>query len=112
MRNLLFKNLTSDDKRRKIIASSEIVDKQGVHSVIHRHFVCYVKEVINNTPKQPAPYVYVLKEHDNQKHKSKFFCKVKGSIYAAHSNRLFLIVFMHTLKINLAAIRQDLTKHS
>lgn len=108
MRDLSFRKLTSSDKMRKIISTSEIVDKQGVHSIVHRHFICFVKEVVNNQPAPPEPYVYVLKEQDNKKHKGRFFCKVRGSVYAVSNNKLFLLIFMHTLKINLATIKQKL----
>ncbi len=112
MRDLLFKNLTSRDKKRKVIASSEIVDKQGVRSVIHRHFICIVKEVKDSQIKRPLPYLYVLKEHNTKEQKEKFLCRLKGSIYAVNNGRLFLILFMHSLKINLAAISQDLANKS
>lgn len=112
MRDLLFKNLTSSDKRRKVIASSEIVDKQGVRSVIHRHFVCMVKEVNDSSLAQPRPSVYVIKEHNTREQKEKFFCKIKGSIYATSNDKLFLILFMHSLKINLVAAPHDLMEHN
>jgi len=112
MRDLLFRTLTSDDKRRKVLTSCEIVDRQGVRSVIRRHFVCMVKEIKDNRAERPLPYVYVLKEHNSKEHKEKFFCRIKGSIYAVSNGRLFLILFMHSLKINLVAISQNLTKYN
>lgn len=111
MRNLLFKNLTSEDKKRKIIVSSEIVDKAGVRSIIRRHFVCMVREIKDNKMQRPLPYLYVLREHNNKEQKEKFFCRMKGSIYAVSNGRLFLILFMHSLKIKLVAIPQDLVKY-
>jgi len=112
MRDLLFKNLTSQDRKRKIIASSEIVDKQGVRSIIHRHFICIVKEIKGDQIKRPLPYLYVLKEHNTKEQREKFFCRLKGSIYAVNDGRLFVIFFMHSLKIHLTAIPQDLVKYS
>ena len=111
MRDLLFKNLTSEDKKRKIIASSEVVDKQGVRSIIRRHFVCLVKEIEDSQLQRPMPYLYVLKEHNTREQKEKFFCRIKGSIYAVYNGRLFLILFMHSLKISLSAINADLIKY-
>jgi len=109
MRDLLFKNLTSTDKKRRVISSSEIVDKEGIHSVIHRHFVCMIKEVEGNKVSQPAPSVCVIKEHNTKEQKERFFCKIKGSMYALNNKKLFLILFVHSLKINLAAVPQNLT---
>ena len=104
MRDLLFKNLISDDRKRRIISSSEVADKQGVRSIIRRHFICMVKEVNHQNIDKPAPYLYVLKEQNTKENKQKFFCKVKGSICAVNKGKLFLIVFMHSLKINLVTI--------
>ncbi len=111
MRDLLFKNLTSDDRKRKILSSSEIMDKQGVRSIIHRHFVCIVKEIKDKQAAKPKPYLYVLKEHNNREQREKFFCRIKGSIYAVHKGQLFLIIFMHSLKISLMPVPQDSFKY-
>jgi hypothetical protein len=107
MRDLLFRNLISDDKKRRVLASSETVDKDGIRSIIHRHFVCIIKEVANKEVSKPEPYLYVLKEHNNKEHKEKFFCRMKGSIYAVHKGQLFLMMFMHSLKISLTPAPLD-----
>lgn len=112
MRDILFKNLTSNEKRRKIIASSEIVDKQGMRSIIHRHFVYLVKEIKDkHNIQKPLPYLYVLKEHNTLEQREKFFCKIKGSIYAVVNAKLLLITFVHSLKIILTAIPEDSLKY-
>lgn len=117
MRDLLFKNLTSNDKRRRILVSSEIMDSEGVRRIIHRHFVCIVKEInpaskanTDNKDGQepnPLPHLYMLKKHDNKERKEKFFCRIKGSIYAVGKGRLFLVLFMHSLNITLMPVPQD-----
>ena len=109
MRDLLFKNLTSGDHRRKIIASSEISDKQGVRSIIRRHFICMVKEIKDQNIEKPLPHLYVLKEHNTKEQRERFFCKIKGSICAVNKDKLYLIIFMHTLKINLVATPQEVS---
>jgi hypothetical protein len=110
MRDLLFKNLTSEDKRRKIIASSEVIDREGVRSVINRHFVCLVREVAAGEVNRPEPYVHVVKEHNTQEQRERFFCKIKGSVCAVSNGKLFLILFMHSLKISLVATQHGLIK--
>ena len=121
MRDLLFKNLTSSDKRKRILTSSEIVDKQGVRSIIHRHLVCIIKEInplANNNQikderrERPLPSLYVLKEHNNKEQKEKFLCRIKGSMYVISNGRLFFIRFMHSLKINLISIAQDVREYT
>jgi hypothetical protein len=108
MRNLVFKNLTSHIKKRKIISSSEIVDRQGMHSVIRRHFIGIVKEINDERLFQLPPYVYILKEHNNKEQKERFFCRIKGYMYLRVDERKFVIFFMRSLKITLSVKPQGL----
>ncbi|HTY45642.1 MAG TPA: hypothetical protein VMD52_06615 [Patescibacteria group bacterium] len=108
MRDLVFKNLTSSDHKRRIVASSEVADRQGVRSTIHRHFVCMVKEVKDANIPKPNPYLYVLKQRNTKEQTEKFFCRIKGSLYAVNKGKLFLIIFTHSLKICLKPVPQDL----
>ncbi|MDD5431798.1 MAG: hypothetical protein PHO70_02280 [Candidatus Omnitrophica bacterium] len=103
MRDLLFKNLTSADKKKRIISSSEITDNQGIHSIIRRHFICMVREVVGAKLEKPLPYLYILKEHNTKERKEKFFCRIKSSTYVVSHGKLFLILFMHSLRINLSS---------
>lgn len=103
MRDLLFKNLISSDKKRKIVVSSEVADGQGMHSVIRRHFICVLKEVQSKKADKPEPYLYILKERNKLEHKERFFCKIKGSVFLSINNRLFMLFFIHSLNINITA---------
>lgn len=106
MKNLIFKNLTSADKKRKTISISEITDSQGIHSIVQRHFVYIAKEVyaerIQNSPSE----VRIVKERNTRERRESFFCKVKGQVYISNNDRLFLICFLHSLKIELAVIAE------
>lgn len=107
MRDLVFKNLTSGDKKRKVLASSETMDREGVRSTIRRHFVCIVREVKDSALERPLPEVYIVKEHNSRERREHFFCKIKGSIYASAGERLFLITFVHSLNINLVSLAEN-----
>ncbi|MBU0547707.1 MAG: hypothetical protein KJ710_02315 [Candidatus Omnitrophica bacterium] len=106
MRDLLYKNLISADKRRRVIASSEITDKEGVHSVVRRHFTCMIKQVAKADIAKPAPYLYVLKERNTKEKHEHFFCKIKGSLLGVNKGKFILIVFVHTLSIQLSATKK------
>lgn len=103
MRNLLYKNLTSSDRRRKIITSSEVTDKEGIHSVVRRHFACMLKQVENADMEKQQPYFYVLKERNTKQKREHFFCKIKGSLVAKNKGKLLHILFVHTLSVELTA---------
>ncbi len=113
MRDLLFRNLTSLDRKKKILASSEIFDKSGVRTIVRRHFVYMVKEmgVDAKLEKQPA-YLFVFKERKTKEKTEKFFCRMKGSVYAISGEKIYRITFMHSLKICLNAIPEDLMKYT
>lgn len=108
MRDLVFKNLVSHAKKRRIIASSEIADKQGMRSVIRRHFICLVKEIKDNEFSPPQPHLYVLKEHNSKEQKKRFFCRIKGSVYFTVKGRIYIALFTHSLKITLSVLPQKL----
>ncbi len=103
MRDLFYKNLTSLDRGRKIIASSEVVDKEGIHSVVHRHFAYIIKQVPAASSEKPKPYLYVLKEINSKEKRERFFCKIKGSIVIVHNGKILLVTFVHTLRVQLTA---------
>jgi hypothetical protein len=103
MRDLLFKAITSNDRMKKKLSSSEILENQGVRSVVRRHFVCSVKEVNQATSEKPLPSLYVLKEINHKNMQEKFFCRMKGCVYVLASGKLYMVAFLHSLKINLIA---------
>ncbi len=103
MRDLLFKNLSCPRRGRKILASSEVADKEGVHSVVRRHFAYIVKPIPNPQVDKPEPYLYVLKERNTLLKREHFFCKVKGSVLAVNEGKFYLIIFVHTLNVELTA---------
>lgn len=107
MRDLLFKNLISEDKKRRMISSSEIVDKSGVRTIVRRHFIYFAKEIQDNQTTKPSPCLFVLKEHNTKEKKEKFYCRMKGSIYTVSGGHLFLVQFMHSLKITILAISKE-----
>jgi len=106
MRDLLFKNLTSSDKKKRVIISSEVYDERGYRSIIRRHFVCMIKEVKYLPLAKPVPYIYVLKQRNTKEQKERFFCRIKGSVYVICKERLYLVLFMHSLKIDLLPVPQ------
>lgn len=112
MRDLIFKNLTFPDKKRKIIASSEVMDNKGVRSTIRRHFIWIAKEIKDKPISQPLPSLYVRKLRDHKGQREEFFCRMKSSVYANCAGKEFLIFFMHSLKINLMAIPKHFEKTS
>jgi hypothetical protein len=112
MRDLLFKNLTSLDRKKKVLACEEIIDNAGVRTIVRRHFIYMVREIPQKPDKADEPYLSVIKVRDSKRRIERFLCKMKGSIVASYNNRLFHIRFMHTLHINLYALPNGLMKYT
>jgi hypothetical protein len=112
MRDLLFKNLTSADRKKKVLACEEIIDNAGVRTIVRRHFIYMVREIPQKPAKTEEPYLSVIKIRNQKQKIERFLCKMKGSIIASHNSKLFHIRFMHTLNINLFALPNGLMKYT
>ncbi len=105
MRDLVFKNLTSSNRRMKILSTCESAERDGLRHVINRHFLYVVKELREDgTSLKPQPSLIVRKERSSASHSEVFFCKLKGSVYAVNEERMFLINYMHTLRISVTTV--------
>jgi len=105
MRDLVFKNLTSSDRKRRVVVSAETAENSGMRTQTVRHFICLVKEISPDKAKsRPLPYLYVRRERNNREQRQRFFCRIKGSVYIVMNERCYLIYFAHSLKINLRVI--------
>lgn len=101
MRDLVFKNLTSIEKKRRILTTSEVIENKGVQTRIRRSFIYIVKNADEVKSALPEPRLSVLKIKDSCSGKEKFFCRVKGGLYLSNNNKLLFVVFSHSLSINL-----------
>jgi len=111
MRDLVYKNLTSIDKKKRKISSSETADSQGVRSVIRRHFVCLIKEVEGANSQKPESNLTIIRQRNTRESRERFFCKIKGSVCAVSGGKLFLILYMHSLAIDLGAETKDISEY-
>ena len=101
MRDLVFRNLTSPDRRKRVIVASETADSQGVHSVVRRHFIYLAKELKEDASFKMAPYLYALRERNTNDVRERFFCKIKGATKVAVNQKVFAVFFIHTIYVCL-----------
>ena len=111
MRDLLFKNLTSTDNHRKVLSSSEIVDKEGIRTIVHRHFVYFVREMDKQPETLEQPYLSVIKERNTKLRYERFYCRMKGTLVVKRNEKIYKINFMHSLKICLNTIGDGMMKY-
>ncbi len=112
MRELVFKNLISNDKKRKDLFISETFEKDGVKTITQRHSVY----LINNRnsfsdPKKLAQWkcnaslnnkrhIFIFKKHNTKEKKDSFVCDVVGKLYAVIKNEVYSIGFKHSFEID------------
>lgn len=105
MRDLVFKNLTSQDKSRKVLLAKEIINEDGIVTRIQKHLVYVVHQVPETEPKDEGKKIknelFIIKERNTKVKSETFFIKMKSGMYANCNNKLYLINFLHSLKIDL-----------
>jgi hypothetical protein len=109
MRDLLFKNLTSNNNHRKVLSTAETVDKDGIHTVVHRHFVYFVREVEKTQEPLGKPFLSVIKERNTKLKYERFYCRMKGALLVKSNEKFYKIDFMHSLRISLNSIETPAT---
>lgn len=108
MRDMVFKNLTSIDKRKRVLWALETFNEEGILTKIHKYLIYIIKEVpVQEDYRNEKPEVYVLKYRDTRKKKEKFHIRMKGGIYCIAKGKCFFVTFCHTLKIDLCEAPQS-----
>lgn len=104
MRDLVFKNLTSRDKSRKILLAKEIINEEGILTRIQKHLIYDIHELKENESqnKKIKNELFILKERNTKLKNESFFIKMKNSMYANSNNKVYLINFLHSLRIELS----------
>ena len=107
MRDLVFKNLTSQDKRKRVLWASETINEDGILTKIHKYLIFIVKETKKEDVRPTAqPEIYVIKERNNREKIERFQIKMRGNVYCLSQDKYFFITFCHTLKIDLSPAPQ------
>jgi hypothetical protein len=101
MRNLLFKNITSEDRRQKKLSSSELIEQEGLYTSINRHMVCRIMNVESQASILARPNLYVYRRRDTKLNLEEFYCRIKGQLYCANEDNIYLVSFINSLRIQL-----------
>lgn len=120
MREVIFKNLTSENGRKKDTCLKEVFEKDGVLARAERRYFYFVKNVSclkndeelhqwikeqNTVHPDRKRNFHILKEHNNESGVDKLICKVLGTFYAVSNNKVYTIVFLHAFKISFSKVR-------
>ena len=90
MRDMVFKNLTSQDKRKRVLWASETINEDGILTKIHKYLIYIIKEVKKeDAHKTDKPEIFVLKLRNTREKIERFQVKMKGGIYCVSKEKCF-----------------------
>ncbi|MDD5236709.1 MAG: hypothetical protein PHU91_03520 [Candidatus Omnitrophica bacterium] len=102
MRDLVYKNITSHNRTRRVISSQEVFNRQGMHTTVVRRFICIVRAINKKSEyKHNKPHVYVFKYHNSVTQEDEFFFRIRGSVCLAQNQKNFLVDFCHSVRIRV-----------
>ncbi|MFA6142571.1 MAG: hypothetical protein WC738_04665 [Candidatus Omnitrophota bacterium] len=115
MREVLFKDLTSINARKKDIFLREVFERGGVTARTQRRCFYLIKDVrqlegekdlqdwLDSNSGSQDGYkreFHIMKEHNDALGEDKVICKIAGTFYAVINNRIYTIGFLHSFKVS------------
>ncbi len=118
MRELLYKNFSSRDHKKRDVFVSETVTKNGIRACSERRCLYFIQDKIeiNNATdlkklmaikkknQDNHKHFHILKEHDTKAGEDKLICKLMGTFYAVVGKTIYCIVYIHSFKIKFTAV--------
>ncbi len=101
MREIAYKNLTSQKYRRRIISISETAEKKGFLTNTHKRFIYIVKEKAPTDTKEIRPEFYVTKVYNTQKGTERVLFRIKGIMEVQRNEKRLWVYYCHSLKIDI-----------
>ena len=102
MRELLFKNMTSLEKRRKIFSVQETKQQNGLLTRISKRYIYIIKNIKEAKQIVSTPQFYIFKERNSKEDNEKLIFKVKGNFHIVNNQQAFLVFFCHSLRVALS----------
>jgi len=113
MREVVFKNLTSLNSRKKDIVLTEAFEKNGVLAKTERRCFYFIRNITNiegnnnidkwidanSGGKKNARRFHIFKEHNDASNTDKVVCRIEGEFYAVLNDAVYTIGFLHYFKV-------------
>jgi hypothetical protein len=116
MREILYKNLTGEDNKKRDLFIREVVIQDGAEITIERRCTYYIRgKVYVKDPTDLSQlrllkrkddawkkkHFHIWRKHDSGTGEDRLICKVAGTFYAIVKHYVFCVAFVHTFKIDL-----------
>jgi hypothetical protein len=114
VREVVYKNLTSVNSRKKDIFLKEVFERDGLVAKTERRCFYFVKDIKHlesddelqkwlSGQGEPGSLnkrqFHILKEHNDSNSGDKIICKILGTFYAVVKKTVYTIGFMHSFKV-------------
>lgn len=113
MRELLFKNITSENKKRKDLYVTETFDRDGITTTTQRHSTYIIgscnkfknlEEMMewkkNAGMAVNKRHIFIIKKRDTKLNKDMFICDVVGKFYAVSGCDIYSVAFKHSFEVD------------
>lgn len=122
MREVVFKNILSDNSRVKNIFLQEVFERDGVLARTERRCFYFIKDVTpigqvesikkwvdrkNAVESLGKRHFHIFKEHNDSHFEDKLICKIIGTFYAIVNNNVYTVAFMHSFKVRFTKARLE-----
>jgi hypothetical protein len=117
MREVVFKNLTSVNSRKKDILLQEVFEKDGLVAKTERRCFYFIKDIVHLEKQEDLQkwmnvqdgsgvaakrQFYIFREHNDKLGEDRLLCKILGSFYVIVDNTVFTVAFMHSFRVVFA----------
>ncbi len=119
MREMLYKNLTDLDNRKRDFCIREVVEKDGITARIEKRSIYFVREIIcindssgveclkdmrETNDAWKKRHFHVLRKRNSDTGEDKLICKAASTLYVVIGRYAFCVAFVHSLKIDLSVL--------
>lgn len=110
MREMVFKNITSPDHRKKDLFLSRTIKQNGIvcKSEREHHYIIKREGKFNRlnglkiiSGNLPYRQVFIIKNRNTKLGKEMFSCNVKGNFYCINKGYIYLVQFNQSFKVDL-----------
>ena len=121
MRELIFKNLTQVESKKRDVSVEEIVERNGLVSSTKKRSLYFIrgshkiesqkdlqewmqKRKVDNAKNKK--FFHILRNYSDKRKADKLMCKMRGSFYIISDDLVYNIVFVHTIKVKMRKARK------
>ena len=101
MKEIAFKNLTSVERKRKIISLREVTERDGCAISSQKTLVYIVSPQFGKIRNVERPEYHIGKSYDSVTKEERFSLRVKGTSYVVQESNFLKVDFCHSLKIDI-----------